>query len=91
VFQYEDRPAHRRWSIRGVAWPTQAGRAAGVTPDHRAAKVAAVHGKRAKLHEKRQQVLNLGADPLSLHTELTHREPKLAGRRVEELYVLLEK
>src|SRR5579862_4466259 len=46
-------------------------------PEHRAAKVAAVHGKRAKLYEKRQQVLNLGPDALALLTEITHREPKL--------------
>lgn len=59
-------------------------------PEHRAAKVAAVHGVRAKLYEKRQQVLNLGADALALLTELTHREPRLARRRVEELYALLE-
>lgn len=59
-------------------------------PEHRAAKIAAVHGKRAKLYEKRQQVLNLGPAALALLTEITHREPKLAGRRVEELYVLLE-
>jgi hypothetical protein len=60
-------------------------------PEHRAAKIAAVHGKRAKLYEKRQQVLNLGPEALALLTEITHREPKLAGRRVEELYVLLER
>ena len=60
-------------------------------PEHRAAKIAAVHGKRAKLYEKRQQVLNLGPDALALLTEITHREPKLAGRRVEELYTLLER
>jgi transposase len=59
-------------------------------PEHRAAKIAAVHGKRAKLYEKRQQVLNLGPDALALLTEILHREPKLVGRRVEELYVLLE-
>jgi hypothetical protein len=59
-------------------------------PEHRAAKVAAVHGKRAKLYEKRQQVLNLGPDALALLTEITHREPRLAGRRVESLYELLE-
>ena len=59
-------------------------------PEHRAAKVAAVHGKRAKLYEKRQQVLNLGPDSLTLLTEITHRERALAGRRVEELYSLLE-
>ena len=60
-------------------------------PEHRAAKIAAVHGKRAKLYEKRQQVLNLGPEALALLTEITHREPKLASRRVEELYVLLER
>jgi hypothetical protein len=59
-------------------------------PEHRAAKIAAVHGKRAKLYEKRQQVLNLGADALALLTEITHRETQLASRRVEELYELLE-
>lgn len=59
-------------------------------PEHRSAKIAAVHGKRAKLYEKRQQVLNLGPQALALLTEITHREPKLAGRRVEELYALLE-
>ncbi|HTR57659.1 MAG TPA: IS21 family transposase [Casimicrobiaceae bacterium] len=59
-------------------------------PEHRAAKIAAVHGKRAKLYEKRQQVLNLGPDALTLLTEITHREPKLSSRRVEELYALLD-
>lgn len=60
-------------------------------PEHRAAKIAAVHGKRAKLYEKRQQVLNLGPDALALLTEITHREPRLASRRVEDLYALLDK
>jgi transposase len=60
-------------------------------PEHRAAKIAAVHGKRAKLYEKRQQLLNLGPDALALLTEITHREPRLASVRVEELYILLER
>ena len=59
-------------------------------PEHRAAKLAAVHGQRAKLYEKRQQVLNLGPDALALLTEITHQAPKLASRRVEDLYTLLE-
>ena len=59
-------------------------------PEHRAAKIAAVHGARAKLYEKRQQVLNLGRDALTVLTEITHREPRLASKRVEELYKLLE-
>ncbi len=36
------------------------------------------------------QVLNLGPDALALLTEITHREPRLASRRVEELHELLE-
>jgi hypothetical protein len=59
-------------------------------PEHRAEKIAAVHGTRAKLYEKRQQLLNLGRHALEVLTEITHREPKLASRRVEELYTLLD-
>jgi transposase len=59
-------------------------------PEHRAAKLAAVHGKRAKLYEKRQQLLNLGPDALTLLTEITHRDPRRASGPVEELYALLE-
>lgn len=59
-------------------------------PEHRASKLAAVHGKRAKLYEKRQHVLNLGKSSLLLLTEITHRKPKHAGHDVEQLYALLE-
>ncbi len=90
LFLYEDRlhivagrfQAHHRRRSKGEP-PAP-------LPEHRAAKIAAVHGKRAKLYEKRQQVLNLGPDALALLTEITHREPKLASRRVEEIYALLE-
>ena len=60
-------------------------------PEHRSAKIAAVHGTRAKLYEKRQQLLNLGADALAPLTEITHRQPRLASRRVEELYAMLDR
>jgi transposase len=59
-------------------------------PEHRAAKIAAVHGKRAKLYEKRQQLLNLGAGALELLTHITHREPRQSSQRVEQLFDLLE-
>jgi transposase len=59
-------------------------------PEHRAAKLAAVHGARAKLYEKRQQILALGSAALALLTEITHHDPRKASRRVEELYALLE-
>jgi hypothetical protein len=90
LFLYEDRlhivagrfEAHHRRRRKGEP--------AAPLPEHRAAKIAAVHGKRAKLYEKRQQVLNLGPDALTLLTEITHREPTLASRRVEDLFALLE-
>lgn len=59
-------------------------------PEHRAAKIAAVHGDRAKLYEKREQLLKLGKSALVLLTDITHREPRRSRMRVEELYALLE-
>lgn len=91
LFLYEDhltivagrhKATHRRRSKGEPAAPL---------PEHRSAKIAAVHGTRAKLYEKRQQVLNLGRDALALLTEITFREPRLSSRRVEELFTLLER
>ena len=59
-------------------------------PEHRAAKIAAVHGTRAKLYEKRQQLLQLGPGALELLTHITHREPRQSSARVEQLFSLLE-
>lgn len=46
-------------------------------------------GKRAKLYEKREQLLGLGAASLELLTEITHTYSKLALQHVEALYELL--
>jgi hypothetical protein len=59
-------------------------------PEHRASKIAAVHGKRAKLYERRQQLLDLGPAALEVLTEITHREPRLSSRRIEELHAMLD-
>jgi hypothetical protein len=91
AFLYEDRLRIVAGRFE-VEHPRRAkGDAPAPLPAHRAAKIAAVHGKRAKLYEKRQQVLNLGADALALLTEITHREPRLSSARIEELYELLER
>lgn len=60
-------------------------------PEHRAAKVAAVRGKRAKAYEKRQQLLELGDSVKTFLTEITHRDPKRALGVVDDLYALLER
>jgi transposase len=91
LFLYEDRLHIVAGRFEALHRRRQKGEPPAPLPEHRAAKIASVHGKRAKLYEKRQQVLNLGPDALALLTEITHREPKLSGRRVEDLYELLEK
>lgn len=91
LFLYEDRLHIVAGRFESLHRRRKKGEPPAPLPEHRAAKVAAVHGKRAKLYEKRQQILNLGTDALALLTEITHREQKLAGRRVEDLYALLEK
>jgi hypothetical protein len=90
MFLYEDRLRIFAGRFEATHRRRAKGEPLAPLPEHRAAKLAAVHGKRAKLYEKRQQVLNLGSDALALLTEITHREPRLASRRVEELYALLE-
>lgn len=58
-------------------------------PEHRAAKLAAVHEGRARTYEMRQQVLHLGADALQLLTALVHR-PEPSHPKVERLHALLQ-
>ena len=91
LFLYEDRLRIVAGRFEVLHRRRKKGEPPAPLPEHRAAKVAAVHGKRAKLYEKRQQLLNLGSDSLALLTEITHREPKLSSRHVEDLYALLEK
>jgi hypothetical protein len=59
-------------------------------PEHRAAKLAAVHGRRAVTYEKRQQLLHLGADALALLTALVHRRPRQNSQDVDALHALLD-
>lgn len=91
LFLYEDRLRIVAGRFEALHRRRKKGEPPAPLPEHRAAKIASVHGKRAKLYEKRQQVLNLGRDALALLTEITHRKPKLAGRQVEDLYALLER
>lgn len=60
-------------------------------PDHRAALVAAVSGKRAKRYMKRQQILDLGEPALAYLTEIVHRRPKDWIRDVDHLHDLLQR
>jgi len=59
-------------------------------PEHRAAHVAAVSGKRGRRYLKREQVLALGPAAHDYLTELVHRRQVRWNDDVERLYDLLE-
>ena len=60
-------------------------------PEHRAQRVAAASGKRAKRYMQREHLLELGACALEYLTELTHRRPGVWIRDVARLHDLLER
>lgn len=61
-----------------------------ILPEHRAAHVAAVSGKRARRYLQRQHLLALGTPALHYLTELTHRRPRTWIPEVERLHTLLQ-
>lgn len=61
-----------------------------ILPEHRAQRVAAVSGKRARRYLQRQHLIELGAAALGYLTELTHRRPRTWIHDVERLHELLQ-
>jgi transposase len=61
-----------------------------ILPEHRAQRVAAASGKRAKRYMQREHLLELGPAALEYLTELTHRRPRVWIRDVARLHELLE-
>jgi len=59
-------------------------------PEHRAQRVAAASGKRAKRYMQREHLLEIGGVALEYLTELTHRRPRVWSRDVTRLHDLLE-
>lgn len=60
-------------------------------PEHRAQRVAAAAGKRAKRYMQREHVLEIGREALEYLTELTHRRPQVWIRDVDRLHDLLQR
>jgi transposase len=60
-------------------------------PEHRAQRVAAVSGKRAKRYMKREHLVGLGEHALAYITELVHRRPNVWIRDVDLLHDMLER
>jgi len=59
-------------------------------PEHRAALVAAVSGKRGKRYLKRQQLLELGEPAIRYLTEIVHRRPRHWFEDVDRLHQILQ-
>jgi transposase len=60
-------------------------------PEHRAAMVAAVSGKRGKRYLKREHLLEVGEPALEYLTEITHRRPRDWTGEVDGLHDLLQR
>lgn len=60
-------------------------------PEHRAAMVAAVSGKRGKRYLKREHLLEVGEPALDYLTEITHRRPRDWTGEVDHLHELLQR
>jgi transposase len=60
-------------------------------PEHRAQRVAAAAGKRAKRYMQREHLLEIGGAALEYLTELTHRRPRVWICDVDRLHELLQK
>ncbi len=61
-----------------------------ILPEHRAQRVAAVSGKRARRYLQRQHLIDLGPAALAYLTELTHRRTRTWVHDVERLHELLQ-
>jgi hypothetical protein len=61
-----------------------------VLPEHRAAVVAAVSGKRAKRYYKREQLLGIGPAAYDYLTEIVHRRRDRWIGDVDDLFEMLE-
>ncbi len=64
--------------------------AGSILPEHRAERVAAVSGTRARRYLQRQHLLDLGPAALAYLTELTHRRSRTWIQDVERLHALLQ-
>jgi transposase len=59
-------------------------------PAHRAARLAAISGKRGKRYLKRQDLLDTGPSAATYLTEILHRRPNTWFREVDKLHELLQ-
>ena len=61
-----------------------------VLPEHRAARLAAVAGKRGRRYLKRQDLFDIGPAAVDYLSEIVHRRPRSWSGDVDELHDLLQ-
>jgi hypothetical protein len=61
-----------------------------ILPEHRAAHLAAVSGKRGRRYLKRQHIFELGPAAVEYLSEIVHRRPRSWSDDVDQLHVLLQ-
>jgi transposase len=61
-----------------------------ILPEHRAARLAEVHGVRGKRYLKRQDLLETGPAAMQYLTEVVHRRPRAWYQEVDDLHDLLQ-
>jgi transposase len=91
LYLYRDRVrivAGRFSAEHARQWEPGAG---SMLPEHRAQRVAAVSGKRARRYQQRQDLIDLGAPALAYLTELIYRRPQTWIHDVEQLHELLQR
>jgi hypothetical protein len=72
---------HERFIAKGhIAW----------LPEHRAAHLAALAGKRGKRYLKRQQLFECGEATVEVLTEIVHRSPRGWYEEIDQLHELLQ-
>jgi hypothetical protein len=59
-------------------------------PEHRAAHLAAVSGRRGKRYLKRQQIFEIGEEAVRFLTELVHTKPRYWAGDVDRLHTYLQ-
>lgn len=62
-----------------------------VLPEHRAARLAAVAGKRGRRYLKRQDIFDIGPAAVDYLSEIVHRRPRSWAADVDELHDLLQR
>ena len=61
-----------------------------VLPEHRAARLAKVSGRRGKQYLKRQDLLDMGEVAMTLIGEIVHRRPRTWWKEVDTLHELMQ-